>query len=270
MNRKTILVIKLILLILVFVTLGIIALNFSGIKSMAIIEGQERTFSGVEKIVVEAISLPIKVYESDVAQVTIKDNTKEYGLKNAKPNTMEQKGDVVTLKQGKSRSFLSYVIGEFVIEVPRGSILEYDVSSISGSIDHDAISKDMLIATSVSGSVRIHQEGQKALMKSTSGSVRIHSPFEEIKASSVSGSVYVVANKESKQILASSVSGSVRIQLENVTGYDFDYSTTSGSVKDSYENLDYSKSGFSKMGDSSLKITASSVSGSIRLEDWNN
>ncbi|HHX62544.1 MAG TPA: DUF4097 domain-containing protein [Epulopiscium sp.] len=237
-------------------------------KNAPLIEGEVKSFSGVEKIVVDAISLPIHIYESDVATVTVTDNSQAYGLSTSKPNMLSQKGHVLSFKQGKPLSFLSIATGNIIIEVPRGSTLEYDINNISGSLIHDAISKNTLTATSISGSIRIHQAGEKVFAKSTSGSVRIYSSFEDVEAKSVSGSVRILANQDSKQILGSSISGSVRIQLENVSGYTMDYSTTSASVKDTYANTAYSKSGKTAYGDSSLKINASSVSGSIKLTDW--
>jgi len=273
MNKNIWLPIKLILLILTLIIIGsiaILAINYSGFKKVTKVEGEEKKFSNVEKVVVESISLPVDIYESDVAQVTIKDNSKVFGLRTSNPNKVEQKGGVLYLEQAKGFSFLSFAIGNIVIEVPRDSILEYEINSVSGSINHDVISKDKMMVSSISGSIRIHQGGEKAIIKTTSGSVRIYSPFEEVSAKSVSGSIRIVANQDSKQVLSSSVSGSIRIQLENISGYDMDYSTVSGNVKDAYKNINYSKSGESKSGDSFLEIKATSVSGSIKLEDWDN
>lgn len=283
MNRKQWLLIKLILLFFILIILGriIIVGNInildeirisitgpSSFNNTHLDEGEEKSFSNVEKIMVDSISLPVHIYESDVAKVTVRDNSTSHGLGSKNPNTLSQKGGVLSFKQKKRFSFLSIVRGGLIIEVPRGSILEYDISNISGSIIHDAISKDTLRATTVSGSIKIHQGNEKVFAKSTSGSIRIYSSFEDVKAQSVSGGVQILANQDSKQISGSSVSGSVTIQLANVTGYEMDYSTTSGSVKDTYANIDYSKSGNASYGDSSLKINASSVSGSIKLADW--
>lgn len=271
MNRKQWLIIKLILLVLIFsmfIGIAISAINYSKSSGMPIVEGEKQSFSDIDKIVIESISLPVHIYESDVTQVTVMDNSKAYGLGTSKPNRLSQESSTLSFKQGKRISFLSFVMGDLVIEVPRGSVLEYDIENISGSITHDARSTGTLKVSSISGSVKVHQIGDKVFAKSTSGSVRIYATFEEVSAESISGSVRVMANQDSRQILGSSVSGSVSIQLENVSGYEIDYSTTSGSVKDTYTNIDYSKSGMITQGDSILKINASSVSGSIRLMDW--
>ena len=276
MSRKKWLGIKLILLIFIFLTLFRISIfvigsstsrntPFGGIimNNIPLKEGEQKAFSNVEKIVVDVISLPIHIYEGDVTQVTVQDNSSVYGLGANSHNTLTQKDGVLSFKQAKRFSFLSIVRGNVLIEVPKGSTLEYDINNISGSIIIDAPSRDTLLATTISGSVKIRQGGERVFAKSTSGSVRIYSPFEDVSAKSISGSVNILANQDSKQVSGSSVSGSVKIQLKDVTGYDIDYSTTSGSVKDTYANIDYSKSGNTSYGDSSLKISASRVSGSI-------
>ncbi len=268
MNRKNWLTVKLILLLVILIFMGIAALNFTGLKSLTAIKGEEKSFNNVEKIVVESISLSVEVLETDGTTVTIKDNSKGYGLRAGKSNTLKQENGVVTFKQGKGM-FLSFVMGNVVIEVPRGSILEYDVSSISGDIDLDAMSRDSLNASSISGAIEIHQGGEKAEVETTSGSVRIHAPFEKVKAESVSGSIRLKADENSKEVLTSAISGSIRIQLKNVSGYSMDYSSTSGSIKDTYDNIDYSKSGQANRGNSALDINVSTISGSIKLSDWN-
>lgn len=259
---------KLILLILLFFIIGIGTLYYVGSQGTNVVEGEERTFSGVEKVVVDSINLSVKIYESDVAQVTVQYNAKVYGLNAGKSNRIDQAGGVVTVKQEKVGSFLSYVSGSIVVEVPRGSVLEYDINTISGSVEHDALSRGTFKATSISGTISIRQGGEKVLAKTTSGTVLVYSAFEEMSAKSTSGSVLIIANQDSKKVITSSVSGSVKIQLDSVLGYDMDYSTTSGSVKDAYRNMWLSKEGNTTSGDSSLKIDVSSVSGSIKLGDW--
>lgn len=259
---------KLILLILVFFIIGIGTLYYVGSQSTNVVEEEERTFSGVEKVVVDSINLSVKIYESDVEQVTVQHNAKVRGLTTGKSNKIEQVGGVLTVKQEKAGFFFSYISGSIVVEIPEGSVLEYDINTISGNIDHDGIGRNTLTAVSISGEISIHQGGEKALVKSNSGSVKIHAPFEELSAKSISGSVSVVADQDSKIVTTSSVSGSVKIQLDSVLGYNMDYSTTSGSVKDTYRNMGFSKSGNATNGDSSLKIDASSISGSIKLVDW--
>lgn len=163
-----------------------------------------------------------------------------------------------------------FVSGNIVIEIPKGSILEYDIKSISGDISHDAISKDRLTVSSITGAIAIRQGGEKVFIESIIGPVKIYSPFEELSTESIIGNVHIVANQDSKQVSSTNIIGSAKIQLVNVLGYEIDYSTVLGSIEDSYENINYSKSGSAIKGDSSLKIKVSSVIGSIKLVGWNN
>lgn len=270
MNRKKWLSIKLILLLLIFFVVSVGAFNYVSPKSQTITDREEKLFTDVEKIVVESVSLSVNIYESDVQKVTIKDNSKTYGLSNKTDNIIEEKDGVVLVKQGRNVSFLSFVTGEFTIEVPKGSSIEYDINSISGKIDHNALSKDALRITSISGAVRIHQGSKKILVETTSGSVKIYEPFQELNISAVSGSIHIIADQYTKQIITSTISGSTSIQLQNVSGYEMDYSTTSGNIQDTYQEQNYSKTGSLRIGDPSLRIDSSSTSGSIRLEDWKN
>lgn len=236
-------------------------------NSMPIEEGEKKSFSDVEKIVIGSISLPVDIYESDVTEVTIQDNSTAFGFGRAKPNKISYDKGILSFMQVKQMSFLSIVRGNIIIEVPRGSVLEYDIENISGSINHNALSKGTLGAETISGSIKIYQKGEKVFAESVSGSVRIYSAFKGASAESVSGSVNITANQDSEEISSSSISGSVRIQLEKVTGYEMMYSTVSGSVKDTYLNINYSKSGKATAGDESLQINASTISGSIKLTD---
>lgn len=281
MSRKQWLILKLMLLIFIFIiifgiSIGLMSYSKFGdqrfktnmTSSMPLEEGEKKSFSNVEKVIVNSISLPVHIYESDVTEVTLQDNSIAYGLGSRKPNRISHKDGIIRFEQRKQTPFLFFVRGNIIIEVPRGSILEYDIESISGIINHDALSQGTLKLETVSGSIKIYQKGEIAFAESVSGSVRIYSAFEHVSAESVSGSVNIVANQDSKEILGESVSGSVRIQLEQVSGYEIDYSTLSGSVKDTYSNIAYLKSGQAENGDSSLKINVSTISGSIKLTDW--
>ena len=230
--------------------------------------GEKKAFADVEKIVIDSISLPIEIYEGDVNEVTIQDNTRVQGLGSKEPNKVSYQDGVLSFKQVKQKPPLFSVRGNVIVEVPRGSVLEYKINSISGGIHHDALSKGKLKAETISGTIKIHQEGEQLSAESISGSIRIYSAFEKISADTVSASIHAVANQDSKEISGESVSGSIKIKLDGVSGYEMDYSTVSSSVKDTYSNINYSKSGRATNGDGSLTIDAQNVSGSIALTDW--
>jgi len=277
MNRKTWLFIKLVLLVCIFLILTIGSMFFlkaDTSKMLHIInftssgEGEVKSFSNVEKIQVNAVTLPVHIYESDVEQVTVTDNSKQYGIGVRSSNKLTQEEDTLIFTEGKGFQIINFSRGEIIIEVPKGLILEYDIHNASGSIRHNAPSKNELRCENVSGSTRIYQGGQSVFVESVSGSIRVYEPFEELTATSVSGSIRTVANENSKQMNCSNVSGSIRIQLENVTGYDMNYSTLSSDVEDNYTDTEYKKSGDASYGDKSLKIDVSNTTGSIKLTDW--
>ena len=74
-----------------------------------------------------------------------------------------------------------------MIEVPKNEVLEYQINNISGSIKHDAKSKELLSATSVSGAIKVLQEDESIFVETVCGSVKIHAPFDDLRASSTSG-----------------------------------------------------------------------------------
>ena len=263
------LTIKLIILIVLFLLVSMVAISYSGLISLKTSDAKLKTFVGVEKIVVYSTNLSVDIYESDVKQVTIKDQSKVSGLGTKKIVQMNQNEEVIIIKQSKKNFFLTSVRGNIVVEVPKNSGLEYDVKTISGDIDHDASSEDRVKATSISGEVEIKKTGEKLVVETTSGTVQIDSPFEEIKVKSVSGSILARANQDSKKLALSTVSGSIKIQLKEVLDYNVNYLTTSGSIKSTYKNGDYSKLEKSKKRDNQLEIDASSISGSIKLMNWN-
>ena len=134
---------------------------------------------------------------------------------------------------------MSLVIGSIVIEVPRNHIIKYDLNSISGSINHDVINRDITKVTSVSGSIKIHQGGKNIVIETTNGSIYVQSSFEMMTINSINGSIHILATQKSKQILTSNVSGSTKIQLKNILDYNMNCSTIYGSIKNNYKNTDY-------------------------------
>ena len=80
-------------------------INLIGSSNMIIEECEEKIFSHVKEIIVESISLPVYVYETEDVNVTIKCNSKSYRLSAEKYNTIKEKDGVVLIKQNKTSSF---------------------------------------------------------------------------------------------------------------------------------------------------------------------
>lgn len=270
MTRKNLLLIRLILLILLFIAIcagGLIF--FQGYGQHGMENGTSQSFSGVNKILVNSSSLPVRIVEGDAAEVTVTDNTRFYGFGFGRKNSVYQTDDSLYFNEGNRFSLIfGFTAGDVTIEVPRGTALEYQLTNTSGSISLDAPSKNTLKIKSTSGSVKVFQGGDHLDLTSTSGSVRIYSGFETARVKSTSGSIRISADERSRELNCNSTSGSVRIRLEHVSGYDLTYSSTSGSIRDLYHNISYERSGRNSYGDASLKINVKNTSGSTKLCDW--
>lgn len=272
---KMSLTIKLIVLIVLLVLVCAIAVQliFGGWGSLFNFNNNNKgslvlseSFEGVTSLDVDVSSYSVEVVTHKKDNVTV--DFYRVGLGTMDEPTVDMMNGVLTIKEPTRLVRVQLGYGKIVISVPESSRLAYDLRSTSGSVKLDACSSTAELK-SVSGSVKVYQPGETLNADSTSGSVKAYSPFKEIDAHSTSGSVRVVADAQTAYVYASSTSGSVKIALENVSGYTLDYKSTSGSTKDSYRDFSYgSGHGNTAWGDESLEIKASSVSGSVKLTDW--
>ncbi|MEG0019220.1 MAG: DUF4097 family beta strand repeat-containing protein [Oscillospiraceae bacterium] len=284
MTNKTSLFVKLVALILVFVTMCGVALGIAvnmgrnGNIMYEIFEGRgddenegevrlsgSNEFTNINHIDVSAISYDVSVETHDKDTVVVEEHIRGYGRH--KENEIYAQGDTLYFKEPKTIAFFRLGGGRIVIKVPKKSEYNYQLKSVSGDVILDAKSKEADLET-VSGNVKVYKAGRELQGQSVSGTVKVHEPFEDIKAKSVSGSVRLTADKNTKEIDANTTSGSVRIALRGEIGYEMEYSSVSSTTKDEYHGIKYGKNGTARYGDKALKIDASSISGSIRLEDW--
>lgn len=283
MKNSTALLIKLIALILIFVMICGLAAGFifnfdggyreflfnfdSSESSRGDISGTH-DFSGIKNINVNATSYSVTVEEHDSDKVVVEEYLSGTSSGHKK-NEIYKEGETLYFKQSKRIISFGFNMdrGTIVIKVPKASSLEYKIKSVSGAVDVDAKSSKLDVDL-VSGSIEIFQGGDTAQANSVSGSIKIYEPFKEIEADSTSGSVKVTADKKTTDMKLNSISGSVRIKLAEQVGYTMEYSTVSGSIKDYYNGSSFGKKGTATQGDRSIEIDASTVSGSIKLEDW--
>lgn len=278
MDKKTALVIRLVLLIVLFFLVCGIALTMFLSESKLLFtiatsaseneyREESQSFSNVKTVNIDTVSYQIDVIEYDGDKVTVQEDINSFTFASVGENKLWQEGDTVYYEQAQRIGILNFDNGTITVFVPIGTVLEYNLCSVSGSIELDAPSTDSLL-TSTSGSIKAYQGGNRISAVSTSGSVKVYEPFDVISATSVSGSIKVAADVDTTSVDASSTSGSVKISLDGVTGYKMIYSSVSGSVKDEYSDISYGKNGSTAFGDESLMIEAKSTSGSISLEDW--
>lgn len=271
-SNKTALTIKLIALIVVFLlvaafSIKLIFRGYSGMTSFDIGSKllSSESYSGIKAVDSSLLSYGLSVEEHESSQTLVE--IYSTGVFTSRVPTVGAKGGTLTIKQEQHTPGLTLGGGRVVIKVPKGSALDYSLVSASGSTALDAMCKNADV-TSVSGSVKVSGGGETLSVASTSGSVKVSKPFKTIDVDSVSGSIKVAANKTSDSLALNSTSGSVKIMLMDNIGYTMRFGTTSGSVKDEYSGVSYRKNGSADWGDKSLSITAETVSGSIKLCDW--
>lgn len=158
---------------------------------------------------------------------------------------------------------------KLVIQVPESScstLFNADISTVSGSIHSTDISFGELEAESTSGSVHVDGDIRVLTANTVSGSIHVNGAVENIKCDSVSGSIHVetdvpLTGKNS----ANTVSGSIHITVPEESGFEFEWDTVSGSVRNAFYNGKCGKSGSQIVGNGKARINAGTISGSIHL-----
>lgn len=270
MTNKRLLWIRLILLILLFLVISAGAVTA---LSLGLQRGKMsstvQSFQGINKISVNAASLSVRIVEDSVTKVTVTDNTRVFGLVPGKKSAAYQTADTLYFNERNHFPFLfGSITGEITIEVPKGTPLEYQLNITSGSIYLDAPSKNTLKIKNTSGSVKVLQGADHLDLTCTSGSAHIDSAFETAKVKNTSGTILLSADEHSKELTCDNTSGTIKIRLDPSAGYDLSYFAVSGSFKDLYHDINYSKNGHNIYGDGSLKLDAKNISGSIKLCNW--
>lgn len=173
------------------------------------------------------------------------------------PKSLMQKEDLVI--NGKSLSGSVKANGL--------SVNELNLTSKSGSVKVDEINCKKAELISTSGSVHINGAADELVCESISGSIHSEGAFEKIKASSTSGSIHADCTKVlTGDSSFQSTSGSVKVALPSESKFKLNFSSTSGSVHNEFSSDTIGKKGTQTIGDDSVQITASSVSGSIRIK----
>lgn len=135
------------------------------------------------------------------------------------------------------------------INVARSSFDELTADLISGSVHIDGVCADSICSKSVSGSIKVNADATDVKLVTTSGSVKLEgSNFKNIKSTSVSGSI--------------------KIEIFGGTGLDASVNSTSGSIfiGCGESQINGSRSGKYVLGDGSINVKASSVSGGVSVE----
>lgn len=271
MSRKTVLIVKLVVLCVLFALVSAVAWRVvvKGWGEMRIANGSGELISSETYAAVDAVEVDIKS-----ANVEVLPHNEDTVLVEIYRSGISMGPDPVSCLTGSTvhvTQALGIGIhlggGKILIYVPADRVMDYSLQTISGTIALQAPSKSALLHT-VSGSVRATGGGASIDASTVSGSIRINAPYETVVCKTTSGSIRTSADAATQSITASSVSGSVRVRMDDVSGYRMRYSNVSGSVRDEYHDLRYEKKGESVWGDESLSLDLRSTSGSIRLESW--
>lgn len=272
MKNRTFLGIKLACYCILFVMVCAFSIRFMGLTQSTKLVGTMTTdqhqltgkeeYDGINKLKVDITSYGIEVESYSGSKVSVE----YYGVSTDRL-IVTVKDNQLLIQQDDHKKFFDWRSGKVVIKVPSQLIEEMILETVSGSINVDALAEDIK-ASSVSGSVRVSGQGNRLVASSVSGSVRNLGDFETVEARSTSGSVRTTATKRTNTLELQSVSGSIRISLAEGVGYDMNYSSISGSVKDEYQGISYKGVGECTYGNKQVRIHAGTTSGSIRLTNW--
>ena len=251
MNNRTLLWIRLVVLILSFVAVlaaAVVAVTGGKFSASLIGDGKlaaEASFSDVTDIAVESRTCSVEIVAGTGPDVVARYYTG--GLLPAKMPVWEQTGSTLCIATAKG-NFLSG--GRLVLEVPEDSALNYQLDTISGGI-------------------RVYVGGNTLTIQCTTGSVKVYEPFQSLDVETTTGSVKVTADGSTTRCRLESTTGSIKLALEDVPGYTLTAESTTSSVKDEYNGLSYERSVPGAVwGDGSLAVEAESTTGSIKLTDW--
>ena len=251
MNNRTLLWIRLVVLILSFVAVlaaAVVAVTGGKFSASLIGDGKlaaEASFSDVTDIAVESRTCSVEIVAGTGPDVVAQYYTG--GLLPAKMPVWEQTGSTLCIATAKG-NFLSG--GRLILEVPEDSALNYQLDSVSGSM-------------------KVYVGGSTLTIQCTTGSVKVYEPFQSLDVETTTGSVKVTADGSTTRCRLESTTGSIKLALEDVPGYTLTAESTTSSVKDEYHGLSYERSVPGAVwGDGSLAVAAESTTGSIKLTDW--
>lgn len=226
-----------------------------GNKTTKLLE-QEYEANEIEQIEVKTQSSRIELVEGDTSKIRVT----AYGIED---ETVEVKQIGTKLVIEKPPVFHLFIFfawcdEKMIVEVPKGTIKEYNLETASGNIQVSDLTEGHLKVKSTSGRIQVGN-GAELVAQSTSGKI-IAKNFQKAEMKTTSGGIEIGNLKEGK---LESTSGSIRcgnMEKGNVK-------TTSGSIHigDTVELTAQSTSG--KIGiQTAEKITAKTTSGSIAIE----
>ncbi len=154
------------------------------------------------------------------------------------------------------------------VDVSNVTVKRADLKTMSGDVVINAVNNKDVYASTMSGDVNaVNLSAVIAELKTISGDVEFSGDSENLSVSSTSGDLNVKAER-TKVVRAVSVSGDINLELEGIDGYNAKVDTKSGDIdlffgNEAHEDV---KRGTYTLGSGACDITASSVSGDIKVE----
>lgn len=262
-------------------------------KVDAVTEGDEsKPSSECDSIVVKTDCGNIVAHDSATGELKV--NYENYGTPNQKlAYRFEsfQKGKTfyvyVKKQPGTTNFFRALSNPKIVIDVALPENMKsIELDTASGSVDCEGVSSKEIKIYDLSGSIDLKNSGfEDVTIKNVSGLVDITGVnAEDINVKAVSGKVNVEANAKTckvnntsgtvrvygpafEKVKVATVSGSVSIEVDGCPGFTADTSSVSGSVCMTHGEsfIKGAKSGRQVLGDGSVSIEASTISGSINI-----
>ncbi|MCR4580705.1 MAG: DUF4097 domain-containing protein [Treponema sp.] len=221
---------------------------------------------GLRNINLELRSISIEVTKSEDSRIHV--DFLKGAEKRCKLSCSGGKLEIIEKKQRKVHLFTSSVFGTIEIRLPAEYTGHINLESVSGSSRFNNLKLESLDIESVSGSITINNCVINSLdVEAVSGSIKADGSFEKISAEAVSGSIQVKTDTALKSKSSfECVSGSINLTMPHDSDYILDYESMSGSFTDSITGISGKKSGTSINGSGNVKISVSTVSGSIRVQ----
>lgn len=288
MKNKTILWVKLILLVVIFLTVigfflesmfgsntffsftgwngGIFNNGLNGYEDHKVIDSSKSAgidIDFIEDIEVDFVSGDLEIIPFDGEEIII-----EYKKPaNGKNLLYVVDGDTLKIQIEKMNNWFNFGSnrnGDILLKIPENLMLDYHLDGVSGDTDVSVSGKDMAVDT-VSGDVTVEGNAKELEVDFVSGNVSITGIFEELDADGVSGNVSFLLDKETRNVNIDSVSGDTTME-DDSDGFTIEFDSVSGKIED--ENNDRSfESEYYDVGDGKIEIDVDTVSGSFIIED---
>ncbi len=232
--------------------------GFSILSGDSTMSGKTYEFENIDEIEIYAVALDIVIEEHDGENIILTDNTIVKNSSGETNNTVNKNGSKLYFEQ-PSNFPTNPPKGEVIIKVPKGSVIDYTLSTARNiTVDVENLGSDNEIST-VDGKVIVNGAGEKLRLNSIDGDIEVKGAYNEIKADSVDGNLNIMAGGITEEISINTIDGSAIVTLTDDVKYNVEFTSLSGSF---IPNKNYETS-----HGSDLQIDYTSISGGLSILD---